>query len=277
QAALFSEADLVRFFHSLAETENLLRTAAHPRYQLEVGLVKLMEMRRLEPLSDLMSRLAELEAALGGGGARVAPARSQTTGAPARRAVPESSSRSTNAVSAPATRSSSTSSAATGTALAPEPQARAEEHTTTVSAGVAEAESAPSTDTSEIGRIKSVLEQRRKMFLVTVLDGASAAAIENDELCIEFSPQNRHLRDTLAKVDNIKILREVCKEITGNDLGVRFVITDGTANEDVPPSKEEVKRREKQNLRETAAKDPTVQKMLRTFRGEIVDVRRMDE
>ncbi|HKO60336.1 MAG TPA: DNA polymerase III subunit gamma/tau, partial [Pyrinomonadaceae bacterium] len=61
QAQLFSESDLVRFFHSLAETETLLKTAAHPRYQLEVGLVKLMEMRRLEPLGNLIERLGALE------------------------------------------------------------------------------------------------------------------------------------------------------------------------------------------------------------------------
>ena len=61
QAELFSESDLVRFFHSLAETETLLKTAVHPRYQLEVGLVKLMEMRRLEPLGSLLQRLGALE------------------------------------------------------------------------------------------------------------------------------------------------------------------------------------------------------------------------
>ena len=61
QSALFSESDLVRFFHSLAETETLLKTAAHPRYQLEVGLVKLMEMRRLTPLNELLDRLTALE------------------------------------------------------------------------------------------------------------------------------------------------------------------------------------------------------------------------
>ena len=69
QAELFSEADLVRFFHSLAETETLLKTAAHPRYQLEVGLVKLMEMRSLESLSQLMERLNALEASARTGGA----------------------------------------------------------------------------------------------------------------------------------------------------------------------------------------------------------------
>ena len=64
QAALFSESDLVRFFHSLAETETKLKTAAHPRYQMEIGLVKLMEMRRLEPLGNLLDRLAALEESL---------------------------------------------------------------------------------------------------------------------------------------------------------------------------------------------------------------------
>src|SRR5205807_7637526 len=64
QAALFSESDLVRFFHSLAETEASLKDAANPRYQVEVGLVKLMEMRRLATLGDLVERIGELEDAL---------------------------------------------------------------------------------------------------------------------------------------------------------------------------------------------------------------------
>jgi hypothetical protein len=74
----------------------------------------------------------------------------------------------------------------------------------------------------------------------------------------------------------VKILREVCKETSGGDLSMRFVINDGSVADDVPLSKEEAKRREKQSLRETAEKDPTVQRMLKTFRGEIVDVRRID-
>src|ERR1043166_3293083 len=64
QAAQFSESDLVRFFHSLADTEANLKEAANPRYQVEVALVKLMEMRRLASLGDLVARIAELESAL---------------------------------------------------------------------------------------------------------------------------------------------------------------------------------------------------------------------
>ena len=135
------------------------------------------------------------------------------------------------------------------------------------------AESRP--DASQIEQIKSSLEKRRKMFLVTALEGAREAAIEGDELCMEFAPDARHLRDTLSKSENVKILREVCREITGRDLGVRFVVRDEAAG-DAPVSKEETERREKQDLRETVEKDPVVQQMLRTFRGEIVDVKRVD-
>jgi hypothetical protein len=114
------------------------------------------------------------------------------------------------------------------------------------------------------------------MFLVTAIEGARHTSIEGNDLCVEFAPDARHLRDTLAKTDNVKILRDVCKEVTGSDLGVRFVVSDGDAA-DAAPSKEDAERREKQIMRETAEKDPVVQQMLRTFRGEIVDVRRVEE
>ena len=293
QAALFSEADLVRFFHSLAETETLLKTAAHPRYQLEVGLVKLMEMRRLEPLTELMQRLAELETAVSGGKPLPAsrPGRSVSASPGSSRPVQGSAS-SVSAVSSGG--SSPGSFSATGARRAPsvepanaaggEPTAIARDLESEVEASRTSskvtapvAETITPEDDSEIGRIKSALEKRRKMFLVTLMDGASRTAIEDGEFCIEFSPANRHLRDTLARSENVKILREVCREITGGDLGVRFTIKDPAGAGDAPPSKEEVKRREKQSLRETAEKDPTVQRMLKTFRGEIVDVRRIDE
>ncbi|MGI8640156.1 MAG: DNA polymerase III subunit gamma/tau [Pyrinomonadaceae bacterium] len=63
-SAPFSEADLIRFFNSLSETESKLREATQPRYVLEVGLVKLIEMRRVTPVEKLLERLAKLENAL---------------------------------------------------------------------------------------------------------------------------------------------------------------------------------------------------------------------
>src|SRR5436309_6064430 len=115
QASLFSESDLVRFFHSLAETEASLKDAANPRYQVEVGLVKLMEMRRLASLSDLVARIAELESALRTG--RPPAERSSPQSAPASgsstsgsRPAARGSSRSANASASEVTNSSGSQS-----------------------------------------------------------------------------------------------------------------------------------------------------------------------
>ncbi|MCA1636996.1 MAG: DNA polymerase III subunit gamma/tau [Acidobacteria bacterium] len=63
-SAPFSEADLTRFFNSLGETESKLREATEPRYVLEIGLVKLVEMRRVAPIEKILERLAKLESIL---------------------------------------------------------------------------------------------------------------------------------------------------------------------------------------------------------------------
>jgi DNA polymerase-3 subunit gamma/tau len=65
--AMFSEADLLRFFNSLCETETQLKDATQPRYVLEIGLVKLIEMRRVVAIEDLLERLGKLEIMLAGG------------------------------------------------------------------------------------------------------------------------------------------------------------------------------------------------------------------
>jgi DNA polymerase-3 subunit gamma/tau len=61
RAAVFGESDLVRFFHSLSDTESRLKDASQPRYMLEIGLVKLAEMRRLSSVESILERLSQLE------------------------------------------------------------------------------------------------------------------------------------------------------------------------------------------------------------------------
>ncbi|HKY26922.1 MAG TPA: DNA polymerase III subunit gamma/tau, partial [Pyrinomonadaceae bacterium] len=183
QAALFSESDLVRFFHSLAETETNLKTAAHPRYQVEIGLVKLMEMQRLAPLSQLLERLERLEKSTPAGSA--APIRSSTS--PKTSATSASQSMSSTSVTGSSIQSTPSVSSAASTATAARPALAVEMEPARV-------ESRP-----EIERLKAGLESRRKMFLVTALEGARQATLSEGELYIEFAPDARHLRDTLAK------------------------------------------------------------------------------
>ena len=57
----FTEADLLRFFSSISETEACLKEAVQPRYVLETGLVKLTEMRRVVAIEDILERLGRIE------------------------------------------------------------------------------------------------------------------------------------------------------------------------------------------------------------------------
>jgi DNA polymerase-3 subunit gamma/tau len=230
QAAMFTEADLVRFFHSLSETETKLRAATQPRYQLEVGIVKLMELRGVESIGEILRRLDSLES--GSGGATPVP---NKTAPP--KSVPASS--------------VSTSFVATAAATAPAPVAA---------------------DASPFDRVKSVLEGQRKRFVVTALEAALTATLENNELFIEFAPQDRHLRETLLKPENAKLICEACREVTGQETGFRIAVK-GPQAEGEPRNPKDEDHLEKQRLREMAESSPNVQTMLKTFRGEIVDVR----
>ena len=253
QAELFTESDLVRFFHSLAETETKLRAATQPRYQLEIGIVKLMELRGVESISEIIQRLTALET-----GAE--PSSTRTTsgsgGSPSGKINPERS----TASSRPA------GSSFAATAVSPALERPVEP----------EAPTPPPAELSTIDRVKAVLETQRKMLLVTALESALATVFEESELCIEFAPDARHFRDTLSKPENVKFVREACREVTGNEMGIRIVVKDPQA-EGQPLSREDEARLEKQRLREMAENSPIVQQMLKTFRGEIVDVRRDGE
>jgi DNA polymerase III subunit gamma/tau len=251
QAELFSESDLVRFFHSLAETETKLRAATQPRYQLEIGIVKLMELRGVETIGEIIQRLAALEKNLGSEGSTTSGSGGNSTGSS--RVSPPASSR-------PA--GSSFAAAAVAPALETD---RVEKF---------EAPAPPAT-LSIVDRIKAALESQRKMLVVAALDAAQATVLEDGELRVEFAPALRVQRDTLSKPDNVKFLRDACREVTGSEIGVRILVKDPAADGE-PLSREDEARLEKQRLREAAENSPIVQQMLKTFRGEIVDVRRVD-
>src|SRR5215510_1241376 len=82
-AARFSREDLMRAFDLLANAEQEIRTASHPRYQFEMLLLKWMHTRKLVPLAELLA---------GGGGAtsksQIPNPKSQTPSRPASAPVP---------------------------------------------------------------------------------------------------------------------------------------------------------------------------------------------
>ena len=65
-AAQFSEEDLTRFFQILLQTDDDLRRKPDARVHLEMGLLRLINARRLAPIEEL---LAEIKGGTSGGGA----------------------------------------------------------------------------------------------------------------------------------------------------------------------------------------------------------------
>ena len=99
-ATHFSEEDLVRCFHLLAETEKEVKDSPHPRFQLEIGLVKLTHATRLRTLDELITRLEELESRLNGDGGEAANLPAQKSNF-ARNQVTHSKDESKKAISPP--------------------------------------------------------------------------------------------------------------------------------------------------------------------------------
>ncbi|MBA3438443.1 MAG: DNA polymerase III subunit gamma/tau [Pyrinomonadaceae bacterium] len=350
----FSESDLVRFFHNLTETEKALRESVHPRYQLEVGLVKLIEMQRLAPLGQMIQRLQTLEESLLHG--RNAPAGNAGGGAPSLAGGASSTSRvnsdrgskttsatkdrgtsarahadnsAENDINADSVRTPETAAAQPPAQLPaqppmqppaqdadPIPGADPREYADVSSPLFMAASSPPSlrlvtsdgvptsshishpsseapsvkqdrvgprapvsgaSPDSVVERIKAALEARRRPLLLIAFESAQRITVEGDDLCIEYAPEMKHLRNSLANQESIRLLREVGREIVGRDLGVRIIVRDGSAPNDESVSKQTEVTNEKQHLREIAEKHPAVQQLLETFRAEIVDVRRIEE
>lgn len=325
----FSESDLVRFFHSLTETEKALREGAHPRYQLEIGLAKLIEMRRLAPLSQILERLGVLEESLRTGKAPMVNATPTTGNAGSSSsgggAAPRGSTGGGGSVVVAPNGPSSSSSPRPGEAFiseksAPTASILAESSTPFDDAppwDMAPGTSSPpplklvpppspemkmsapnspgmaagsnrgrqvnmttngaSAHGAIVDQIKMELEDRRKPLLATALEGARKVRVEDEELYVEYAPEGKHLRDSLSKPESIKLLREACAEALGREIGVRIVINDGKQHDAAGASKKEDEQDEQRRLREMAEKHPAVKQILRTFRAEIVDVKRVEK
>jgi DNA polymerase III subunit gamma/tau len=67
-AELFSEQDLIRFFSILTKTEQDIRASSQPRFQLEIGLLKLLQARRLYLLEDALRQMSDIASQFGGTG-----------------------------------------------------------------------------------------------------------------------------------------------------------------------------------------------------------------
>ncbi|HXF04032.1 MAG TPA: DNA polymerase III subunit gamma/tau [Blastocatellia bacterium] len=214
QADRFSEEDIVRLFHALAEVEQAIRLATEPRFQLEIGLVKLAHLQRVRPLADLIRRIEALQEHI-----------------------------STGSVSGDAPGS-----------LRPAPA--------TVPAVP------PSGATDEIEAIKQQLIERGKILLATILEKAQTIEITGDRLRIVFARTESGHRETVLQKSNAQVLTAVAQAVTGRTLTLDVVVEANAPSEQSSRASA---------LRAKAEADPVVRALVKTFKGEIVDVVAKDE
>ncbi|HEY4709344.1 MAG TPA: DNA polymerase III subunit gamma/tau [Candidatus Acidoferrales bacterium] len=255
-AAKFSEEDLTRFFNILLETDDDLRRKPDPRLHLELGLLRLVNARRLAPLEEI---LGDLRAD------RVPPKPAQSTsGAPPRtaasaQAVSVSSSGGAAARMAPAPESKLSIAPAPGRpasnvpvpASAPRIVARTAED---AAGGLASA---------QLDAVKAMLQSSR--LLSSFLEHATRCEIEASEFRLFFSSENRTLTEMLPR-EAMERLRTAVQEVVGQPLRVCVKLDSGRAG-----------MGRTSELRARFEEDPIVRAMLEKFGGQISRVKRPGE
>ena len=303
QAARFSEEDLTRFFNTLLATDAELRRAPDPRLHLELGLLKLINARRLAPLEEVLAGLrGDVRGSGGGGGdirgggARTANAAASSLPARANPAASASQLVSSSGAAvrmAPATNSSAAfeaartmSPAANGkpaTAetsrtlkwpIASEPAPIATSVSvsapaaTTVQSAVARDAEEPvnGIGSAQVEAIKSALHGQK--FLWSMLDAVTRWEVENGELRLFFPSESRPLAEMLQARDPMERLRTVLNQVVGQPLRVCVKLDSSRATAPAGRSSE---------LRARFEEDPIVRAMLEKFGGQISNVKRPGE
>ena len=276
----FSGEDLMRAFDVLTKAEFDIKSAAQPRYHLEMALLRWIHLGKLTPLVDLIGQMQ--------GGA---PGPRPAAPPPPRPAVvPPPRAATVKAIEARREPTVPPKSAARpeGSGARPEGSGAADE---------AARPSAPVT--SSAGGFKETfledIRKQKKFFHGTVVAQAQRIDVEADTVAFVFGPQHRALKIQLEQ--NRPWLEEAASRIAGRRIAV--VSAEGLASTGnaVRPSaasepaerSEAAKRRSSETvgesegrsasakdvLKERALSDAGVQNMLDVFAAEIKDVEEM--
>ena len=286
----FSREDLLRAFDLLTRAEQEIKSAAQPRYHLEMALLRWIHLRKLVAIEDLIagagSARSGAEAArptapglAPGRRAEQAPPPRSSAPAPAvsRTAAPASTGRSAPAAqpprsaAAPAPASSlaaQAARAAANVAAIPEPGAVA-----------APARPAPPPGSLEDALIAEI-KKTKSVFYNMVLAQAQKIEVVNDRVTFSFTPAQRALIDQFEQQK--PWLESVALGIAGRKIWMTaaHVAASGAAPADggtsaSPKAPDKQSAEKKSALREQALADAGVQTMLQVFPAEIRDVEEM--
>jgi DNA polymerase-3 subunit gamma/tau len=258
-AAAFSEEDLTRFFEILLETHDDLRRKPDERLHLEMGLLRMVNAARLEPLEQVLAELGGASAA-----ASSSPVRAASSAAPAPRI---------------ATSSPSSSFAHTAPTAAPRVERPASEVPVTAVPSAMKPEGAVARMVSIGGGLEAAQVEAMKLaaleqqkFLGELVEQASRWERDGAEVRLFFPTERRALAEMLQSREQIETLRNIAQRVVGP--GVRVCVKLEASPVAAPEFRAAGVSRE---LRAQFERDPIVRAMLERFGGQISDVKRNDE
>jgi DNA polymerase-3 subunit gamma/tau len=258
-AKQFSREDLMRAFDILAKAEQDIRTASHPRYYVEMLLLRWMHLRKLVPLMELLE---------GGGGS--APARSAI--APTRNKLAP-----TSGTLAP----TSNKLAPTKSQLAPTSDTIAPTRNVVAPASSKLAPTsntiAPTSDTIPPTGLKDkfLAEIRSGKNTLYSLAVAQAQRIDVTDDRITFTFASNQNVAKMQLDSNREWLEGVAHRLTGRRIQVTSAQVQAEATPSAHASPAAVAAAPKRDLKEEARSSPGIQAMLDVFPAEIRDVEEM--
>jgi DNA polymerase III subunit gamma/tau len=277
-AGRFSREDLLRAFDLLTRAEQEIKSAAQPRYHLEMALLRWIHLRKLVSIEDLIAA-----AGAGSGSnrppaerpsppaARIAPAAS--VGRPAPAAPPVRSGPSTPAPSLAA----QAARAAANPGAVPEPKSSSVVSDFSRTVGGAPPAVAGSVKDALLAEIR----RTKIAFYGTVVAQAQKIELAGDRMTFTFSPSQRALRDMFEQQKSW--LESIAQPIAGRRITMAAsqsaaAAAPAVADAAAPAGAKTADKQsaDKQSaLREQALADSSVQTMLEVFPAEIRDVEEM--
>jgi DNA polymerase-3 subunit gamma/tau len=266
-AAKFAAEDLMRAFDVLTKAEADIRGSAHPRYHLEMAILRWIHLRKLVPLSDLIQGLESTPSRAAAPSAPGAGARRSAAPVPVRPAIPPAPPQPGRPAQAPR---SPVSTAATVKTI--------EERSEAASTG-SNGDAAPTVQRVAPGELKdsflNEIRKSKKYFYGTVVAQAQRIDIDidGDRVVFTFAPQHRALRDQLEQ--SRSWLDAMASQLSGRKMTVAALegtAAAGSAQTTSEAPGQAASKERQQDLRQQALSDSGVQAMLDVFAAEIKDV-----
>jgi DNA polymerase-3 subunit gamma/tau len=277
-AGRFSREDLLRAFDLLTRAEQEIKSAAQPRYHLEMALLRWIHLRKLVPIEDLIAG-----AGTGSGSSRTLPERpsppAARTGPPASAGRPAPAAppvRSAQSAPAPSL-AAQAARAAANVAAVPEPKSSSVVSDLNRTVGAAPPAAAGNFKDALLAEIRKT----KMAFYGTVVAQAQKIEVAGDRMTFTFSANQRALRDMFEQQK--AWLESIAQPIAGRRITMAAAqgdsaATPGPADAAAPAGARPSDKQsaEKQSaLREQALADASVQTMLEVFPAEIRDVEEM--